>query len=70
MRREGAWLREGQHLDLVGAYTPQMRESDDRAIARQRTMADYRGDRTGAEICSVRSRSVMSMTVAIGAVSS
>ena len=30
----------------------------------------YRAGRTGAEICSVRSRSVMSTTVTIGAVSS
>ena len=29
---EGAWLREGQHIDLVGAYTPEMRESDDDAV--------------------------------------
>lgn len=28
---EGAWLRPGQHIDLVGAYTPEMRESDDAA---------------------------------------
>ena len=39
---EGAWLREGQHLDLVGAYTPQMRESDDRAIVRARVHVDTR----------------------------
>lgn len=24
----GRWLREGQHLDLVGAFTPEMREAD------------------------------------------
>jgi ornithine cyclodeaminase len=30
----GAWLRSGVHLDLVGAYNPRMRESDDAAIAR------------------------------------
>jgi len=39
---EGDWLREGQHLDLVGAYTPQMRESDDRAVARARVYVDTR----------------------------
>ncbi len=39
---EGAWLRDGQHIDLVGAYTPQMRESDDRAIARARVYVDTR----------------------------
>jgi ornithine cyclodeaminase len=39
---EGDWLREGQHLDLVGAYTPDMRESDDRAVWRARVYVDTR----------------------------
>lgn len=39
---EGGWLREGQHLDLVGAYTPQMRESDDNAVWRARVYVDTR----------------------------
>jgi ornithine cyclodeaminase len=36
----GAWLRPGQHLDLVGAYTPAMRESDDEAVRRARIFVD------------------------------
>lgn len=40
---EGDWLREGQHLDLVGAFTPQMRECDDRAVWRARVYVDTRG---------------------------
>lgn len=28
----GDWLRTGQHLDLMGAFKPTMRESDDRAV--------------------------------------
>ena len=39
---EGDWLHEGQHLDLVGAYTPAMRESDDRAVRRARVFVDTR----------------------------
>jgi ornithine cyclodeaminase len=39
---EGAWLREGQHIDLVGAYTPQMRESDDEAARRASVFVDTR----------------------------
>lgn len=39
---EGEWLREGQHLDLVGAYTPQMRESDDKTVWRARVYVDTR----------------------------
>lgn len=26
---QGAWLREGSHLELIGSFTPQMREADD-----------------------------------------
>lgn len=29
---KGEWLREGQHVDLVGSYRPDMREADDRVI--------------------------------------
>jgi len=39
---EGEWLHEGQHLDLVGAYTPAMRESDDNAAWRARLYVDTR----------------------------
>ena len=39
---EGDWLGEGQHVDLVGAYTPGMRESDDKAICRARLYVDTR----------------------------
>jgi ornithine cyclodeaminase len=38
----GAWLRPGAHLDLVGAYTPAMRESDDAAVRRARVFVDTR----------------------------
>lgn len=36
----GDWLRPGQHLDLVGAYRPDMREADDAAFARSRVFVD------------------------------
>jgi ornithine cyclodeaminase len=39
---EGDWLKPGQHIDLVGAYTSDMRESDDRAVARSRLYVDTR----------------------------
>lgn len=38
----GAWLRDGVHLDLVGGFTPGMRESDDAAIVRARVVVDTR----------------------------
>ncbi len=31
---EGAWLKPGSHLDLVGGYLPEMREADDAAFRR------------------------------------
>ncbi len=40
---EGAWLQPGAHVDLVGAYTPQMREADDAAVRRSRVHVDTRG---------------------------
>jgi len=39
---EGAWLRPGQHVDLVGAYTPDMRESDDAAVRMAQVFVDTR----------------------------
>jgi ornithine cyclodeaminase len=36
----GAWLSPGTHLDLVGAYTPAMREVDDLAVQRSRVVVD------------------------------
>lgn len=38
----GDWLPEGCHVDLVGAYKPTMRESDDAAIRRARVYVDTR----------------------------
>jgi ornithine cyclodeaminase len=38
----GKWLKKGAHLDLVGAYTPKMRESDDDAVRRARVYVDTR----------------------------
>lgn len=40
---KGAWLKPGQHLDLVGAFLPEMRESDDEAVRRSRVFVDTRG---------------------------
>lgn len=39
---KGDWLQPGQHLDLIGAYTPAMREVDDIAMARARVFVDAR----------------------------
>ncbi len=36
----GAWLRPGQHVDLVGAFNMKMREADDLALTRARIFID------------------------------
>lgn len=38
----GDWLRPGQHIDLIGAYRPDMREADDTALQRARIFVDSR----------------------------
>lgn len=36
----GEWFQPGQHIDLIGAYRPDMREVDDTALARARIFCD------------------------------
>jgi ornithine cyclodeaminase/alanine dehydrogenase-like protein (mu-crystallin family) len=36
----GEWLRPGTHLDLIGGFTPTMREADDEAVRRSRVFID------------------------------
>ncbi|TAN00507.1 MAG: ornithine cyclodeaminase family protein [Rhizobiaceae bacterium] len=43
---KGALLRPGAHVDLVGAFTPALRESDDEAIRRARLYVDTRAGAT------------------------
>jgi ornithine cyclodeaminase len=39
---KGAWLQPGQHIDLIGAYRPDMREADDTVLQRGRIFVDSR----------------------------
>ena len=43
---KGARLKAGAHVDLVGGFTPQMREADDDAIRRARIYVDTRAGAT------------------------
>ena len=36
----GQWLQPGQHIDLIGAYRPNMREADDAALQRASVFVD------------------------------
>jgi ornithine cyclodeaminase len=42
----GQWLRKGTHVDLVGGFTPKMREADNTAIKRARVYVDTRAGAT------------------------
>ncbi|RBI74035.1 ornithine cyclodeaminase [Roseovarius sp. TE539] len=37
---KGRWLQPGQHVDLIGAFRPDMREADDEALGRGRIFVD------------------------------
>lgn len=37
---EGAWLKPGQHVDLIGSFAPEMREADDEVVRRARIFLD------------------------------
>ena len=37
---KGEWLRPGQHLNLIGAYRPDMREADDAALLKSKVYVD------------------------------
>ncbi|MEO9780870.1 MAG: NAD(P)-binding domain-containing protein [Sedimentitalea sp.] len=37
---KGDWLQPGQHLNMIGAYRPDMREADDTALRRARLFVD------------------------------
>lgn len=43
---KGAWLKKGAHVDLVGGFTPKMREADDQAVKRARIYVDTRAGAT------------------------
>ena len=42
----GAWLKDGAHLDLVGAFNMKMREADDEALRRAQVYVDTPAART------------------------
>jgi len=44
---KGDWLQPGQHLNLIGAYRPDMRETDDTALRRARIFVDSRDTTIG-----------------------
>jgi ornithine cyclodeaminase len=39
---KGEWVKPGTHIDLIGSYTPQMRESDDELMLKSKIFVDTR----------------------------
>ena len=57
----GEWISPGQHLDLVGGFTPYMREADDTAIAKARVFVDTDDAvHTAGDICDPLKHGVIS----------
>jgi alanine dehydrogenase len=42
----GKWLKKGCHVDLVGGFTPKMREADDDAVKKSKVFVDTRAGAT------------------------
>ena len=63
----GAWLKPGTHVDLVGAYTPEMREADDDTIRRARIFVDTRaGMKESGDIAVPLKKGIIAETDIVG----
>jgi alanine dehydrogenase len=64
----GAWLQPGQHLDLVGGFRPDMRETDDDAITLCRLFVDTRDGacREAGDMADPLSRNVITENDVLG----
>lgn len=64
----GDWLRPGAHVDLVGAFRPDMREADDDTIRRARVYVDTRGGATaeGGDIVQPLASGVLTSDDVVG----
>jgi ornithine cyclodeaminase len=63
----GDWLKPGAHLDLVGAFKPTMRESDDAALKRATVFVDTRAGalkEAGDIVLAIRSGAISESDVA------
>ncbi|MBO6947953.1 MAG: ornithine cyclodeaminase family protein [Rhodospirillales bacterium] len=59
---DGNWLRPGQHVDLVGAFRPDMREADDTVLRRARVFCDTKAGamKEAGDLCDPLARGVIS----------
>lgn len=64
----GEWLAPGAHLDLVGGFTPAMREADDEAVRRSRVWVDTMdgGTREAGDIVQPLASGVLAREAIVG----
>ncbi len=63
----GSWLAPGTHLDLVGSFTPSMRECDDEAVKLARVFVDTEAAvKESGDLQQPISRNVISETHVVG----
>ena len=65
---KGMWLRAGTHLDLVGGFTPLMRECDDEAVLKSRIFVDHHALVSAycGDICDPMGRGVIRPEAVLG----
>lgn len=65
---KGAWLKKGAHVDLVGGFTPKMREADDQTIKRARVYVDTRAgaSKEAGDIVVPLKKKVIARTAILG----
>lgn len=64
---QGEWLKPGTHLDLIGSYTPEMREADGEAVRRARIYGDTAGkivQRSGEIVAALASGAITEDAIA------
>ena len=64
----GQWVKRGTHVDLVGAFKPSMRETDDDVIKHAKLYVDTREGalKEGGDLVSLLSRGVISVEHVLG----
>jgi ornithine cyclodeaminase/alanine dehydrogenase-like protein (mu-crystallin family) len=64
---QGRWLAPGSHLDLIGSFTPQMREADDDCFAGARLFVDTTDAlHKSGDLLGPRSRGVIAAAARLG----
>jgi ornithine cyclodeaminase len=67
---QGSWLKPGTHLDLIGSFTPQMREADDDCFRHSCVFVDTdEAPQKSGDLIGPLSRNVLSLADLKGTIS-